>query len=299
MKNTINSWKRNDNPPPVKQIEGCNIILSTEKWKNMLTFPVGEESHTIKTLEYKEGECVSVVFYDEILIKAFSKCTTISVDGTFRCVPKIGQAKQMITLMGKVNDKFFPFIWVLTNSKTQKNYENVFYLIREKLLGSFVPILCISDFEKAMQNSIKTVFPEINLQGCYFHYTYDLRKYFQKCGIFEQIKAAHLALSSKIIVAKRKLYNLPLLPPQHIQRGFYLIKNGIEQDPVLKQILAKFLIYFERQWVKKTNANTLSVFQAPDRTNNSQERYHRMLNKLIRKRPRFPKFCCNYNLIFI
>ncbi|XP_066590830.1 uncharacterized protein [Prorops nasuta] len=289
IKRSINKWKRKRFPASPKTIKDCSKVLNNNKWRNFLTFSEGEEKYEIETLQYTEGSYTAIIFYDKNLCSTLSECKTISLDGTFKTVP-LKDATQIITIMGKIKDKFFPFLWILLDTKKQEFYISVFKFIKSEILPDFKPEICITDFEKGLQNAIAVTFCSVKMQGCYFHYVYRVRKQIKKLKIFTKVKEANINLASRVFLFIRKLYNLPYLPPKYIKTGFLLIKMEIECNHDLEILFRKLLKYIFNQWILKTDPNILSIYRAADTTNNAQERYHRTINTLLGARPPLSKF---------
>ncbi|XP_066599960.1 uncharacterized protein [Prorops nasuta] len=275
VQKSLKKWRSVGFPLPPKSLRDCAITLNTDKWIKFLTFTLGDDEYKLNILQYEEGNFIAVIFYEKRLNEVLQECNVISLDGTFRTVPTIENATQLITIMGKIGEKFFPFIWILLNTKNQRFYTNAFNFLKSNLIPKFNPKIGISDFEKSIHNSLVAAFPGIKVQGCYFHYVQSVRKHIQQLKIFTAIKSLEPDTASRALLIIRKFYNLPFLPPNYIKTGFLIIKEEIR----------KF------QWILRTNENILSIFKAIDRTNNPQERYHRTINSLIGNHPTFPTFC--------
>ncbi|XP_066596444.1 uncharacterized protein [Prorops nasuta] len=207
-------------------------------------------------------------------------------------MPKLIGISQLVTIMGRINNKFLPCIWVLMSGRTEIEYIRLFRYLKDSVLKDLNVSKIISDYEFALQNAIKTVFPHCTLMGCYFHYVYNVRKYAKKLKIYSILKGKSVKVHIKGIFLLRKLFNLPLLPSSYIKTGFEIIKNNINASNDLKEIVQfiKLIRYIEDFWMKKVDANVLSVFQCERRTNNNQERYHKSLNEMMRHRPTLYKF---------
>ena len=62
-----------------------------------------------------------------------------------------------------------PFVWFLFDRKLESHYEaglRAFF----SLFPDLKPTISISDHEKGLQNAIRSVFPDILITSCYFHY---------------------------------------------------------------------------------------------------------------------------------
>ena len=62
-----------------------------------------------------------------------------------------------------------PFLWVLMSNRTTKSYKAIWKAVKE-LNPLFKPCSAMSDYEKALQNSLKKSFKGIHVYGCHFHF---------------------------------------------------------------------------------------------------------------------------------
>jgi hypothetical protein len=99
------------------------------------------------------------------------------VDGTFKVAPSIWT--QLHAIMG--TGRRIPCTYGLLPGKTQVLYTNLF----EELdtFGPFHPDTILTDYEKALQNAIQSVWPSATLRGCYFHYKKCLWKHFAQSDL--------------------------------------------------------------------------------------------------------------------
>jgi hypothetical protein len=70
--------------------------------------------------------------------------------------------------------------------KSQATYTRFFTLIKDKIADSglvFSPTSAMTDFETAVHNSIRDVFPDINTEGCFFHFTQSIWRKAQATGL--------------------------------------------------------------------------------------------------------------------
>ncbi|XP_066590818.1 uncharacterized protein [Prorops nasuta] len=225
-----------------------------------------------------------------------------SVDATYYTRPQLNDVYQLLTVMGRANNKFIPMVWVLMSKKNKADYVKLFQFLKQSVLKNFKVESMMADFEKGLQNAIKVVFPFCKLKGCYFHFIYvsnydkyffqNVRKYARKLKIFSILKEHNMKTHVKGIFVLRKLFNLPLLPASSIKLGYYIVKANIENSKDLNSIIQfkKLLSYVNKVWLQKRDMNTISAFKCDVRTNNNQERYHRTLNNLMKRRPTFYNF---------
>ena len=69
----------------------------------------------------------------------------------------------------EIGPGFIPVFFILMSSRASIHYEMVFDKIRD-MVPSFQPIYAIGDFEKASLKAFRRIFPQIMMQGCYFHF---------------------------------------------------------------------------------------------------------------------------------
>ncbi|KOB60495.1 Uncharacterized protein OBRU01_24439 [Operophtera brumata] len=141
----------------------------------------------------------------------------------------------------------------------------------------FKPKIVHADFEFAITNALKTLFPKIIVVRCYYHFTNSLWK-----------KAKTLCIKCKTL---RRIVglccNLPLLPNNMIFEGWNYITN--ECNDINNKKIEIFLSYFKKFYLKKkihrrmTVAKLLSKILAPNKkiTNRRDEMYQIRDNLII------------------
>lgn len=160
------------------------------------------------------------------------------IDGTFKIVP-YGCFKQLLVIhLGKF-DTVHPFIYVLMSNKTQIAYSHVFKYIHNNIFkldcASFT-----TDYELAMKNAIRSLFPKTRLVSCWFHFVQAVRKHMsQMKSLFDLIRKCERA--RKIYY---KLQSIALLRPDLIENAFYAIKA---EALSFNKAFEPFIEYFERQ----------------------------------------------------
>ena len=77
------------------------------------------------------------------------------------------------------NGRTFVAGFVLMQHKNEKNYREVFFQLKnivKTMRLHLNPEIIMTDFEKALQNSICIEFRNSKLVGCWFHFTQSLRR---------------------------------------------------------------------------------------------------------------------------
>lgn len=132
--------------------------------------------------------------------------------------------------------------------KTQIAYEDVFQFITEHVYKLHQSQSFTSDYERAMRNALKKLYPTAQFYACYFHYTQAVkRRLSQLPGLLELIHGDELARS-----IYKRAQCLPLLPADYIPDAFKgLVSEAAKLDVDKKATFRPFLVYMKEQWTKK------------------------------------------------
>lgn len=189
-------------------------------------------------------------------------------DGTFKICPQPFEGVYTIHAdlnSSENNTAIMPLIYVLLSDRTKETYFKMFRIIKSQI-PEWEPTLFITDFEEAVIQAFKKLFPNAEHQGCYYHCTNTLWR-----------KAKSFKLTRK---RKNRVVGLccvlPLLPKDCIMDGFHYIVSQID-DIEDKSDLEKF-IQFKRQ-------DSWNVFGRRHRTTNYTEGWHRAINGMFKTRP--------------
>jgi len=94
-------------------------------------------------------------------------------------------------------------------------YVKVFEKIKE-LAPWLTPSSAMADFEEASVTAFRQVFGDVNVTGCWFHYTQPITKRVQKLGLKDEYVSD---VDVKDIV--RCLFGSPLLPASEIRDALF------------------------------------------------------------------------------
>jgi len=124
------------------------------------------------------------------------------IDGTFKMAPC--KFKQVVTIIVRYEGYNVPCVYFLLNSKAEILYKSAFSHLKNlieghKLTPAIKSFMC--DFEKAIQNSVQTVFDVNVIKGCYFHYVKCLWSKAKKLGLAKEIHEKN----TKILIAFLKI----------------------------------------------------------------------------------------------
>ena len=79
--------------------------------------------------------------------------------------------------------KQLPGVFVLMPRKRMKDYKNVLQQILKLLPSQPVAERLVADFEDGLWRTVKTVFPDIHIQGCAFHWGQAVWRHVQELGL--------------------------------------------------------------------------------------------------------------------
>lgn len=119
----------------------------------------------------KENEEI-VVFGSEYLISIIEKCELGFFDGTFKTAP-LGYTQILVFIvLNPETNVFTPIFYIFANSKSEDCYflalTGIHTVLTKYGVKNKLKIVNV-DFEQAIHNAFKRVFPGITLCGCYFH----------------------------------------------------------------------------------------------------------------------------------
>jgi len=114
-----------------------------------------------------------------------------------------------------VDGTMYPLIYSLLPGKDQQIYTQLLTILQELCQQRnipFRPTTMFLDHEVAIRNAAYTVFPGINIKGCFFHYTQCIWRNAQKHGLQIVYKE-----NDDIQLLVRRAAVLPLLPLNTIE----------------------------------------------------------------------------------
>ncbi len=250
----------------------------------------------------KEGNISSIFATDSMINKLKNKPKQLFFDGSFK-VPHLFKQLLTIYMYDEEINFFGPIFFILTSSKKESNYANIFDAIKSELtsinekIGSNLALeadYLMCDFEDALLQAIKKKVRG-KQKGCFFHWMQALWRYAIKLKLKNQdtvliIREAILALSLLCFIKQCNV-----LDCYEAIKNHYLEKCKNEN-------FQEFFIYFEKNWLKGTyNLDIWNYFEEDkginfinmQKTNNCVESFHNQLSLLL-NRVLFLYFCLHY-----
>lgn len=225
----------------------------------------------------------NMFFANPHLITALKQGYQFFIDCTFKVTPF--QTQQLLVILATFEEKSLPIIYVIMKNKTENAYKDVFEFIKDVVLKCnkcFVaPAEVVMDFELAMRNAFKCVWPETVMRGCNFHFTQSLLR-----------KAKKIPLLSNKMNEKhhhfhilKQFMRLSLLPLNLVKNGLNLLLNEIGKNKALDHDFAIFKDYFNEVWCKRYSFTDWNVSNCRHRTNNVIEGYNHKIKQWIPLNP--------------
>lgn len=125
-----------------------------------------------------------LIFASRRHLQLLCSSTKILCDGTFYFAPT--HFAQLYTLHGKKFGKFFPFLYAFLPDKRNETYLTLFTQVKNLFDTNGFIIRweqIVMDFEAAAHTAASTIFPNIELKGCNFHYGQCLWRRIQGLGL--------------------------------------------------------------------------------------------------------------------
>ena len=131
-----------------------------------------------KFIQYQDEHFLIVLNSENIERMANSIC--LLVDGTFKCCPS--PYFQLFIINFYVYGKAFHGCYILMKNKSESLYFDVFYRLKFVLKSSKVKYI-VMDFELAIKNSSKSLFPDAIICYCIFRFRQIIWKNVQSLGL--------------------------------------------------------------------------------------------------------------------
>ena len=105
----------------------------------------------------------------------------------------------------------------------------------------------MADFEEASAAAFQSVFGDVAISGCCFHFAHAVVKRVNKTGLKDaSINDTHVRDTVHCLVA------LQWLPPQAIPDAVVDIQGELDSDSTHSSNLRKLIAYVQRHWGNKT-----------------------------------------------
>ena len=148
---------------------------------------------------------LAIIFYTATVLHLLDQhCGRIHCDATFSICPPFFY--QLLVIHMEIQDHVLPAVYMLMTKKTKSLYIAAIGKLHEEIPG-FSPSELMSDFEQALVQGFKGVFPQIRAIGCRFHHSQAIVRKVQKIGLagpFNQDRAIARLVRSLMAMALLK-----------------------------------------------------------------------------------------------
>lgn len=252
-----------------------NQALKVDKlyYKHFTDIKVPSKFHSFLLADYyRYDDARILVFASTEARNVMTECDDYFSDGTFGAIPE--PFLQLYTIhcdQGSSQDvtNIIPVVYAFLPDKTKDTYITLLQLIKSQI-PHWNPKRFKTDYEDAMIQAIRYVFPRILPSGCYYHYCESLKR-----------KTKSLKLKAYRIVSLCKL--LPLLPRENIMGGWSYVIDEMESI-IDQEKIEEFKRYMNRNWLSKNIIERMCVFGQRHRTTNYLESWHFVLNGEVGKK---------------
>lgn len=203
------------------------------------------------------------------------------MDGTFSAVPDI--FAQLYTIHIKVHNEFMPHVWCLLPNKQMNTYIRLFQMMKAEAFRihcNMNPTTIHIDFEMAVIGAVRAEFG-IEPTGCLFHFNQSILRHMSSNGLQASYNNNNPPEVRKTV---RRLMALPLVPPVRLDQAF----QSVSATAPAVQGMDNLIDYVRTTYVDQHGAlfdrTMWNCFGMADRTTNSCEAYHRVLNEYFHHR---------------
>lgn len=232
------------------------------------------------------------VLYDRYKFSVFASPTILAkveglsdrqfhIDATFKVVPN-GEFNQLLVFHINYDEHAFPCIYVLMKGRTQDAYIRLLQYIEENVC-QLKPKSFTSDYEAALRNALRSVYPLCEVSGCYFYYCQAIKK--NACQI-----PNFLTLLQENGNAKKLYHKFLALPLLRLDKIPEASLSLIAEGSTIGGAFTQFIGYFQRKWIRREGASSFCVFRRVSRTNNLVESHNSRLRAKIHVKRNIFKF---------
>ena len=179
-----------------------------------------------------------IIFSSKKKQEMFDERTPLIIDGTFKIVPS--GFFQLMTVIGKHFNRFYPIFYVLMSDKSENSYREVFSKVVE--IFPLSPISVTTDFEFALLSSTTSSFDNVT-GGCFFHFTQSVWRKIQVLGLTFEYKTNN---SFKRMI--KRLCFLAFFNVDEVLDAFIYLEEEFDKnfnDPRHQE----FLCYFKQNYI--------------------------------------------------
>ena len=271
LKNIHTRWKNHNNSFKFTTVFENNTISNTEPYMREIIYYESLENNN-------KGKNIAIIFTSDFMLNRIAASKHLHIDATFIHPPEFMQIL-VILYIDIINNIIAPGAFIIMNKKTQDLYERVFKSIKYYITSNNIKALNIKtialDYEIAMQNEIRNIFPEIKIVGCLFLFKQSLLRHLRNLGLYNK---EYKIKSNEVI---KSCGSLP----------FTIHKNPKVMNILLEQLKKElgskgFSFYFEEEWAQFIIYNGILDYHNVSkdfRSNSYIENYNKSIKQILGK----------------
>ena len=273
-------------PTAPKSFEDIDLTILNDEKIDISRYIIAEDKN--------EG---ILIFGTLELAKEFSNSIFKSADATFKICPKMFY--QVLIFLAMVGGVYVTCMFAVMPNKTGNSYKKVFSMIFETFTNFGLDTewrnhYFMMDFEIAMRNGVRSIFPNIRLIGCYFHFSQQIVKRMRKAGF-----QTSYSKNEKFNAFIRRVCSLPLVPTKFLSHVMTILfrraEDCFESDERLGGFCRNLLEYVQSTWTNGVfSVQDWNLFdsdcQIIPTTNNGNESENARLNVLFATHPQLYRF---------
>ncbi|XP_069136696.1 uncharacterized protein [Argopecten irradians] len=201
---------------------------------------------------------------------------TVFCDGTFYTCPTLFH--QIYTIHAEVDGAMTPLVYALLPGKSQDIYIRFLSLLKTAMHDcqlQLSPTTVFADFEIALHNAMRHVFPGVSMKGCFFHYTQCIWRKVQQTGLQTAYRE-----NDDIRKLVRRAAVLPLIPQERVEVVWFNALDDLE-DAELPNDTTPLTDYVVNQWIEGDTTMWNHYTTEGPRTTNHLESWHAKLKKKV------------------
>ena len=204
-----------------------------------------QEQEAIEEDEEEEDEGRVLVFATDTMLGVLGAASHWMVDGTFKVAPRL--FSQLLIIHGIFHGHVIPCVYAVLPSKSQDQYQTVFRVIRTAIGRERAPSTIVMDLELSLHNDARQTWPDVDIQGCFFHLSQAVWRQCQELGL-----SSAYVQHEEIRNAVKNLPAIAFLRAQDVPQVFDNLLEDLPDNNGLKELYA----YFERTSVGRKPEKT-------------------------------------------
>ena len=197
--------------------------------------------------------------------------------------------------------KIMPMVYCLFSSKTAGAYREIFEILNVKIGGEVAVTKFRPDFEKAPITQFLDVFPNRDVEACFFHFAQANWCQIQRLGL-SQLYLEDLDMKKTL----KSFTAVAFVPPEDSYEAFHALKEKVSDMEVMDQFVAYFESTYIGKWQSRPNPEDPTrmqlkwkkpqyapklwsvynrVLEGEPRTTGNLEAWHRRFGTIVNKSP--------------